>query len=143
MLLKTELWDASITLVNENINIPRKSMRGVVILFAKTTTDSEEYVYPNISEVKITIKGVPNSVYSQRIKKSRFFRMIDKDQFMTVEKLYKDKFALVINLRSNPETAAGKKIVNTQNEVLLETKKTATTRNIKYCTIFLLLQMVW
>ena len=43
-----------------------------------------------------------------------FFHMINKDQFTTVEKLYKDKFALVIDLRSNPDknkTAPGKKIV--------------------------------
>ena len=61
-----------------------------------------------------------------------------KDQFMTPQKFYKDKFALVIDLRSNEEsnkTGNGKKIVNTQNGVLLEIKKTAHTWNLK-CNIF-------
>ena len=61
-----------------------------------------------------------------------------KDQFMTVEKFYKDKFALVIDLRSHEKvnkTAHGKKIVNTQNGVLLEIKKKAHTGNIN-CNIF-------
>ena len=49
-------------------------MKSVVLLFTnKVRTDSEEYVYPNIDSVKVTIEGVPNSVYSQGIPKSRFF----------------------------------------------------------------------
>ena len=75
--------------------------------------------------MKLTIEGVPNSVYSQGIPSNRFYdearRLFGekegKDQFMTVEKFYKDKFALVIDLRSHEEvnkTAHGKKIVNTQ-----------------------------
>ena len=43
-----------------------KSMRAIVCLFSKTTspTDSEEYLFPNIESVKVTIEGVPNAVYS-------------------------------------------------------------------------------
>ena len=100
-------------------------MKAVVMLFTKTSrTDSEEFLYPNITEVKITIEGVPNQVYSQGIKKSRFYdeamRLFgskdEKDQFMTPQKFYKDKIALVIDLRSTEEvnkTGHGKKIVNT------------------------------
>ena len=146
-LMKTVPWAASSTLINENINIPRKSMKAVVLLFTKTSRiDSEEFLYPNITEVKITIEGVPNQVYSQGIKKSRFYdeamRLFgskdEKDQFMTPQKFYKDKFALVIDLRSTEEvnkTGHGKKIVNTQNGILLEIKKTAHTGNIN-CKIF-------
>ena len=117
------------------------------MLFTKTSrTDSEEFVYPNISEVKLTIEGVPNQVYSQGITKSRFhdeaMRLFEskdeRDQFMTPQKFYKDKFALIIDLRSNEEThktGHGKKIVNIQNGVLLEIKKTAYTGNIN-CNIF-------
>ncbi|CAB4034093.1 Hypothetical predicted protein [Paramuricea clavata] len=51
-LLKTVEWDKDDTLVNETINVPRKSMKAVVMLFTnKTKTDSEEYVYPNIDKV--------------------------------------------------------------------------------------------
>ena len=146
-LMKTVVWAAASTLMNENINITRKSMKAIVLLFTKQSrADSEEYIYPNITEVKLTIEGVPNSVYSQGIPSNRFYdeaiRLFGekegKDQFMTVEKFYKDKFALVIDLRSHEEvnkTAHGKKIVNTQNGVLLEINKKAHTGNIN-CNIF-------
>jgi hypothetical protein len=49
-------------------------MKVIVMLFTnKTKTDSKEYFYPNIEKVKITVEGVPNSVYSQGIPKTRFY----------------------------------------------------------------------
>ena len=61
-LMKTSEWDKAVTLVNENINLPRKSMKAIVLLFTKKTgrVGSEEYVYPNIEKVKVTIEGNPN-----------------------------------------------------------------------------------
>lgn len=38
----------------------------------KTITDSEEYVFPNIKNIK-TIEGIPNSVYSQGLDISTLF----------------------------------------------------------------------
>lgn len=36
------------SIINGTINVPRKSMKSVVMLFTnKTKTSSEEYVYPN------------------------------------------------------------------------------------------------
>ena len=73
-LMKTTEWDKDSTTVNETINLPRKSMKEIVLYFRnKTITDSEQFVYPNIKSVKVTIEGTPNSVYSQGIPKSRFF----------------------------------------------------------------------
>ena len=48
-LMKTMVLDKVTALVNENINLPRKSMKAIVCLFSKTTspTDSEEYLYTN------------------------------------------------------------------------------------------------
>ena len=145
-MMKAVNWSANDTLVNENINLPRKSMRAIVLLFTKTTvTDSEEFIYPNIDEVKVTIEGVPNVVYSQGIPKSRLYgescRMFSqgvRDQFMTLEKFFKDKFVLVIDLRSNPDrqkTGHGKHIMNTQNGILLEIKKRVHTGTLR-CYIF-------
>ena len=146
-LMKTVVWAAASTLINENINIPRKSMKAVVLLFTKTSrTDSGEFIYPNMTSVKVTSEGVPIQVYSQGIPKSRFYddakrllgNKMEKDEFMTPQKFYKDKFALVVDLKTNEEldnTGHGKKIVNTQNGILLEIKKTTHTGNI-YCNIF-------
>ena len=73
-LMKTTVWAAVSTLIIKNVNIPRMSMGAVVLLFTNTTRkDSKEFLYPNITEVKLTIEGVPNKVYSQGIPKSRFY----------------------------------------------------------------------
>ena len=62
----------------------------------------------------------------------------DRDQFMTVEKFYKDKFALVVDLRSTEDskTGHGKRIVNSQSGVQLQITKTATTKDV-VCNIFI------
>ena len=56
---------------------------------------------------------------------------------MAVEKFYKDKFALVIDLRSHEgdQYGHGKRIVNTQSGVLLEVRKRATAAPV-ICHIF-------
>ena len=69
-LMKTSIWGKDETLINENINLPRLSMKAIVLLFTKKgRTDSEEFIYPNITDVKVTIEGVPNMVNSQGIGK--------------------------------------------------------------------------
>ena len=140
-LMKTTEWDKDSTLINETINLPRKSMKAVVLLFkSKTPSGSEEYVYPNIEGVKVTIEGVPNSVYSQGIPKSRlheeagrlFGRYRNYENMVPIRSFYKDQFACVIDLRThddNHATGTGKKLVNTQSGVLLEIKKAVTTAN--------------
>ena len=147
-LMKTEEWDKDATLHNININIPRKSMKAIVLLFRnKTLTDSEQFVYPNITDVKISVEGVPNSVYSQGFPKHRFFEEAFRvfpcgyaDSMMSIEKFYKDSFALCIDLRTfddNYVYGNGKKIVNTQSGILLEITKTAISANVM-CNIFVI-----
>ena len=69
----------------------------------------------------------------------RVFKL-DKDQFMSIQKFYKDHSALVIDLRTVNDSFTsgnGKKQVNTQSGLLLEIKKKATTANVM-CKIFVL-----
>ncbi|CAB4015169.1 Hypothetical predicted protein [Paramuricea clavata] len=145
-LMRTSNWDKDLTIVNENINIPRKSMSVIVLLF--TNTVRTEYIYPNIDKVNLTIEGVPNAVVSQGLPKNGFFEeakrffcpMCEKsmaDEFMSISKFFSNGFALVIDLRSTQDdtTGGGKKIVNTQSGVLLEIKKRATTADVQ-CNIF-------
>ncbi|CAB4014919.1 Hypothetical predicted protein [Paramuricea clavata] len=123
-LMRRSNLDKDLTIVNENINIPRKSMSAIVLLFTnRVRTDSEEYIYPNIDKVNLTIEGVPNAVFSQGLPKN--------------SKFFSNGFALVIDLRSTQDdtTGGGKKIVNTQSGVLLEIKKRATTADVQ-CNIF-------
>ena len=148
-LMKTTEWDKSSTLINETINLPRKSMKAVVLQFkTKAPAGSEGYVYPNIESVKVTIEGVPNSVYSQGIPKSRFYeeagRLFGKhcntERAISIREFYKDQFACVVDLRThsdNHATGTGKKLVNTQSGVLLEIKKKVTTVDV-LCKMFIL-----
>ena len=97
----------------------------------------------------MTIEGVPNSVYSQGIPKSRFYseakRVFNKreglyDRFITIREFYSSKFALFVDLRDiedNSRHGGGKKDINTQSGVLLEITKLTTTANGK-CRIFVL-----
>ena len=56
--MKTTVWGKATMLVNENTNLPRKSIKTIVFLFSKTTSpnDPEEYLYPNIESIKVTIE---------------------------------------------------------------------------------------
>ena len=149
-LMKTSEWDKALTLVNENVNLPRKSMKAIVLLFTKKTgrVGSEDYLYPNIEKVKVTIEGNPNMVYSQGIPKNRFYdeakrvfnEVPDCDRFITSQSFYKDHFALVVDLRSiedNMKHATGKRIINTQSGVLLEITKLATAVDVT-CRVYVL-----
>jgi hypothetical protein len=62
-LMKKTEWHKDATIINEMINVPRSSMKAIVMLFTnKTKTDSEEYVYPHIEKIRVTVEGAPNSV---------------------------------------------------------------------------------
>ena len=143
-------WDKDATLHNQTINIPQKSMKAIVLLFRnKTVTNSEQFVYLNITDVKISVEGIPNSIYSQGFPKRRFFEEAFRifhcgyakfDSVMSVEKFYKDSFALCIDLRTFDDNFVygnGKKLVNTQSGLLLEIEKTAISANVM-CHIFVI-----
>jgi hypothetical protein len=148
ILMKKTEWSKDSTIINETINVPRRSMKAIVMLFTnKTKTDSEEYVYPNIEKVRVTVEGVPNAVYSQGIPKTRLYeearRLFGTGEIshQTLSNFFKDKkFALVIDLRTVNDVSTfgnGAKIQNTQSGLLVEITKKATTANV-VCHMFIL-----
>ena len=58
-------------IINESINIPRRSIKGILLLFCEPhtagTRDSEKFINPDITSVKVNVNGMPNKVYSQGI----------------------------------------------------------------------------
>ena len=65
-------WRKDQTDINKVIDLPRKSMRAIVMLFKHAdTVDSEEYIFPKIKKVEISIDGDPNAVYSKGMKTKR------------------------------------------------------------------------
>lgn len=144
---KTFTCEASTTLVNEKINIPRSSMKAIIFLFKKAAlTDSEEFVYPNIEKVQVDVEGKPFQLYSAGMGKERLYKEAkrffapndDKDITVNDRKFYNNKFALVIDLRSHKgehNTNHGRNIVSHQNGVDVKIQKKAHTGDLE-CSIF-------
>ena len=148
--VKTINWGKDSTIENETINFPRQSLKAVVMLFRKKTPDSsEEFVFPNIGNVKVTVEGTPNQVYSQGISKGRFYeeakRVFGKEgssmnPLMTLRSFYDNHFALVVDLRSiedNSVFKTGRKLTSTQSGIQLEIQKKATTTDLD-CHMFII-----
>jgi hypothetical protein len=149
-LLKTTVWTKGITRFNETINVPRVSMRAVVLLFRnKTVTDSEEYVFPNIEKVKVTIDGKPNAIYSQGLTYEHFYDEAKRlfglknntcNDNLSVRKFFRNKFALVVDMRTVDDSSivgSGKKIQGDNSGILLEVDTGVITKDF-YCNIFVL-----
>ena len=59
-LLKTLPWDKDSTRQVIDINIPRKSMTAVILLFTKKgSTDSEEFLFPNLTNIEHYYRRYP------------------------------------------------------------------------------------
>ena len=99
--------------ININIDAPRRSMKGILLLFVEPytagTRDSEKYIFPDLEKISVMINGKPGMLYNEGIKTkhiwpevSRFFmKKKYKPQHMTPEMFYtKTKFRLLIDLRS-------------------------------------------
>ena len=57
------------SVINEHINVPRRSMTGILCLFTEAhtagTRDSEKIVNPKIKLISINVDGVPNRLFSK------------------------------------------------------------------------------
>ena len=139
------------SIINESINVPRRSMKGLLLLFYDHYNpgagDSEKTYNPNIKEVKVVVNGIPNKVYSQGMKpRDQFeevFRRFGKENssMNTTEFYAGDKFAFFIDLRSmkdNELHGSGLRLVNTKEGVHLTINRTATGSGNVKCHIFIL-----
>ena len=125
---------ATDAIINEHVNIPRRSMIGILYLFTEVftdgTRDSEKFVNPNITSVNFNIDGVPNNLFSNGMVPSDFWQSLN-NRFNTEDTLkesdfYADKFALWIDLRSNPDNdihGSGLFLNNTRDGVKIEIKR--------------------
>ncbi|MEW8525343.1 MAG: hypothetical protein AB2552_20055 [Candidatus Thiodiazotropha endolucinida] len=63
--------DKEDTLWNINLNVPARSMKGILMLFESAADqkafarDTEAFYNPKITKVEVTIEGVPNQLFSQ------------------------------------------------------------------------------
>ena len=67
------------TLWNINLNVPARSMKGILLLFedpgAAFQRDTEAFYNLEIEKVEITVEGIPNHMYSQGM---RAFQLWDE-----------------------------------------------------------------
>ena len=91
------------SVINEHVNVPRRSMTGLLFLFTAPsvagTRDSEKFVNPDITSVKIDIDGVPNMLYSRGMIPTDLYKSILQrftgDTSVKEKDVYtNDKFAL-------------------------------------------------
>ena len=93
---------ATDAIINEHVNIPRRSMIGILCLFTEVftdgTRDSEKFVNPNITSVNFNIDGVPSKLFSNGMVPSDFWQSLDnifnRKNTLKESDFYADKFAL-------------------------------------------------
>ena len=70
------------SVINEHVNVPRRSMTGILCLFNDAITagtrDSEKFINPAMLSVAININGMPNKLYSKNMIKTDFYDSIMK-----------------------------------------------------------------
>ena len=102
---------------------------------------------PDITEVKVTVNGIPNKIYSQGMKTRDFweeiFRRFGKENSsLDATDFYTgDRFALFVDLRSMKENnlhGSGLRLVNTKEGVQLSIKRNTSGSGNAKCNIFIL-----
>ena len=140
------------TRLNLRVNPQRRSLKGILLLFINPynpgARDSENYFNPDITNVKVTVNGVPNRVYNEGISGKDMWNEITRhfkphrggSPNMTLTKyLTANKFGLWIDLRSMADTTMhgnGQRLINTQDGVQLEIERTASGSGTTNCYIF-------
>ena len=141
--------DKSDTLWNINLNVPARSMKGILMLFEVPPNaydrDTEKFYNPKIE--KVTIEGIPNQLYSQGM---RAYQQWDEARFLAagskrypeVATVAKDlaladvslvdfltnKYALWLDLRTSDDDrlhGSGRRIENASEGVTIQITKTA------------------
>ena len=146
--------DKSDTLWNINLNVPARSMKGILMLFedspsafARTT---ESFYNPKIEKVEVTIEGIPNQLYSQGMRayqqwdEAKKFLAAGSKRYPEVAAVAKDlaladvsltdflttKYSLWLDLRTSDDDrlhGSGRRVENASEGVTIQITKTAET----------------
>ncbi len=135
-------------MINTNVNVPRRSMKGLLIFFQEDFNDGEydsestSYKNPDITNVDVIIEGISHKIYKQGLKPYQQWSEV-KRHFMPEERkggedshidevayLAENKYALWVDLRSTEDNSlhgSGLRLVNTKDGVQLAIKRSNTT----------------
>ena len=112
--------------------------------------NSEKYVFPDLTKVRVTINGSPNMLYNEGIvsrdlwrEASRFFvPEKNKTEHMNLKLfLTGDRFGLLVDLRSMSDRSmhgSGERLVNTTDGVQIELDRKASGSGVINCQVFVI-----
>ena len=127
-----------------DINSPSKSLKGVLLIFTqersatKFARDTEEFYYPKITKVEVTVEGVPNELYAQNMEYRHQYNeivkhfgegrlkeagAIQKDlqlHNVNIASYYTDKYVLWLDFRTiddNRLHGSGRRLENTSEGI--------------------------
>ena len=142
-LLKTLSWKKDSTREVIDVNIPRKSMKAIVLLFTKADAgDSEDFPFARLTRVNVTVEGNSNDLYSEGLAKRkmhdearRFFGA--SSPFIWIRAVsQKILHKQICRRRGLPHvddenvSGSGRRLIGTQAGVFLEIEKEATTTDL-------------
>ena len=151
-LYKTfELDKATSSVLNEHINVPRRSMTGILCLFndpiTAGTRDAEKFINPAMLTVAINMNGLPNKLYSKNMQTTDFYEsMMKRMEPLGGDMIYPsnfytgDRFGLWIDLRTFPDPeihGGGFALDSTCDGVKLEIRRKAGGSGKVTCHIFI------
>ena len=134
-----ELDKATTSVINEHINVPRRSMSGILCLFNDAITDgardSEKFENPAMLSVAINMNGLPNKLYSRNMQTTDFYEsMMKRMESLRGDMIYPSnfytggRFGLWIDLRTFPDPeihGGGFALDSTSDGVKLEIRRKA------------------
>ena len=156
--------DKSDTSFSVDINIPSKSLKGVLLIFTKEISatkfarDTEEFYNPKITKVEVTVEGVPNELYAQNMEYRHQFDeilkhfaegrlkeagAIQKDlqlHNVDIASYYTDKYALWLDFRTiddNSLHGSGRALLNTLEGIRLQITKKAESAGKLSCYLYI------
>jgi hypothetical protein len=142
------------TLWNINLNVPARSMKGILLLFEDPDSpfqrNTEAFYNPKITKVEVTIEGIPNQLYSQGMRayqqwdEAKKFFAAGTKRHMEVAVAAKDlaladvslgeylttKYALWLDLRATDDDqlhGSGRRIENASEGITIQIAKEAQT----------------
>ena len=152
LLHKTfEISKPNDSVINEHINVPRRSMSGILCLFNDAITagtrDAEKFVNPAMLTVAININGMPNKLFSKNMQTTDFYESMMKrmehlhGDIVFPSNFYTgDMFGLWIDLRTSPDPeihGGGFALDSTSDGVKLEIRRKAGGSGKVTCYIFI------
>ena len=147
---------------NINLNVPARSMKGILMLFEDPSkTNTETYYNPKIIKVEMTIEGIPNQLFSQGMRAyqqwdeiNKYFALTSK-RYKVTDKVAKDlyfsdtnieqylttRYALWLDLRSTDDNIlhrSDRRIENASEGVTIQIEKEQESNETLYIYLYII-----